>query len=46
MYKSWKNKHSCLTLQNVEGKNHYSILDAVNETGSSPRKAIFHLMNI
>ena len=46
MYESWKNKHSCLTLLNVEGKNHYSILDAVIETGSSLQSAIFRLMNI
>ncbi len=46
MYESWKNKHNCLTLLNVEGKNHYSILDAVSETDSSLQNAIFHLMNI
>jgi arylformamidase len=46
MYKSWKNRHNCLTLLNVEGKNHYSILDAVTETDSSLQNAIFHLMNI
>src|SRR5579862_6501611 len=26
LYESWKNKHVSLTLLNVEGKNHYSIL--------------------
>ncbi len=46
MYESWKNKHNCLTLLNVEGKNHYSILDAVTENGTSLQSAIFRLMNI
>ncbi len=46
MYESWKNKHSCLTLLPVNGKNHYSILDAVTETGSSLQSEIFRLLNI
>jgi arylformamidase len=46
MYESWKNKHSFLTLLEVKGKNHYSILDAVTESDSSLQSAIFRLMNI
>jgi arylformamidase len=46
MYKSWKGKHDCIEVLKIPGKNHYSILDAVVETGSSLQSAIFHLMNI
>ena len=46
MYNSWKNKHHCIEVLKIPGKNHYSILDAVVETGSSMQSAIFHLMNI
>jgi arylformamidase len=46
MYNSWKNKHHCIEVLKIPGKNHYSILDAVVETGSSLQSAIFHLMNI
>ena len=46
MYNSWKNEHNCIEVLKIPGKNHYSILDAVVETGSSLQSAIFHLMNI
>ncbi len=46
MYNSWKSKHNCIEVLKIPGKNHYSILDAVVETGSSLQSAIFHLMNI
>jgi arylformamidase len=46
MYNSWKNKHNRLTLLQVHGKNHYSILDSVTEGDSSLQSKIFRLMNI
>ena len=46
MYNSWKNEHNCIEVLKIPGKNHYSILDAVVETGSSLQSAIFHLMNM
>lgn len=46
MYNSWKNKHSCIELLKISGKNHYSIVDAVAEKDSSLQSAIFRLMNI
>ena len=46
MYNSWKNEHNCIEVLKIPGKNHYSVLDAVVETGSSLQSAIFHLMNI
>jgi len=46
MYNSWKDKHNCIEVLQIPGKNHYSILDAVVETGSSLQSAILHLMNI
>jgi hypothetical protein len=46
MYNSWKNEHNCIEVLKIPGKNHYSILDAVVETGSSLQSAIFHLINI
>jgi len=46
IYKSWKNDHNCMEVLEIPGKNHYSILDAVVETGSPLQSAIFHLMNL
>ncbi|HEV8503886.1 MAG TPA: hypothetical protein VGQ53_00750, partial [Chitinophagaceae bacterium] len=46
MYNSWKRKHNCTEVLKIPDKSHYSILDAVVETGSSLQSAIFHLMNI
>lgn len=46
MYNSWKNKHSRIMLLQVNGKNHYSILDAVTETDSLLQSEIFRLLNI
>jgi arylformamidase len=46
MCNSWKKEQTCVEVLNIPGKNHYSILDAVVETGSSLQPAIFRLMNI
>jgi len=46
LYNTWKNKHTCMELLTIPGKNHYSILDAVTEKGSSLQFAIFHMLNI
>lgn len=46
LYDSWKNNHPALKHMEVEGKNHYSILDAVAEKNSSLQSEIFLLMNI
>jgi arylformamidase len=46
MYNSWKSEHNCIDVLKIPGKNHYSILDAVVEPGSSLQSAIFNLMNI
>jgi arylformamidase len=46
MYNNWKNEHNHIDVLKIPGKNHYSILDAVVETGSSLQSAIFNLMNI
>jgi len=45
MYNSWKNEHNCIEALKIPGKNHYSILDAVVDTGSLLPSSIFHLMN-
>ncbi len=46
MYNSWKNKHNCIELLKISGKNHYSILDAVAENDSYLQSVFFRLMNI
>jgi arylformamidase len=46
MYDSWNNEYNCMEVLEIPGKNHYSILDAVVETGSPLQSAIFRLMNI
>jgi arylformamidase len=46
MYNSWKNKHTCIEHLEIAGKNHYSILDAVAECGSTLQSAILRLMDM
>lgn len=46
MYHRWKNKQNCIEQLQVAGKNHYSIVNAVAETGSPLQAAIFRLMGI
>lgn len=44
LYTAWKSNHDRLELLNIPGKNHYSILDAVTEKGSSLQAAIFNML--
>ena len=46
MYNSWKHKHSSVELLNIPGRNHFSILDAITENGSSLQTATLRLMNL
>lgn len=46
IYEHWKSKHSAISLLQIAGKNHYSILDAVTEKSSVLQSAIFRMMDI
>lgn len=46
LYHAWRNKQAYLKILSIPGKNHYSMLDAVTEKGSTLQSAILHMLMI